>query len=146
MRKKYVVDLTPDEQTHLHALLSQGKVAARTLRRAQVLLLAAADQRDAVIAATLHVGRATGERTRKRFVEGGLPAALTEQPRPGRAAKLRGTHEAFLIALACSTPPRGRERWPMQLLAQRSVAVGRVDTISDETVRRTLKKTLSNPG
>jgi transposase len=81
------------------------------------------------------------ERIRKRFVEEGLEAALTERPRPGGQRKLDGKQEAFLIALACSTPPEGRICWTMQLLANRLVALRIVDAISDETVRRTLKKT-----
>ncbi len=88
----------------------------------------------------------TVERIRKRFVEGGLEWALTERPRPGGTPKLQGKAEAFLIATACSAPPRGRQRWTLQLLAERVVEVGLVDTISDETIRRTLKKTTLNPG
>jgi putative transposase len=124
----------------------KGKVVARKLRRAQLLLLAAEGYTDREIAATLHVGVSTVERTRKRFVEGGLEWALTERPRPGGTPKLGGKDEAFVIALACSTPPDGRQRWTMQLLADRVVEGGLIDTISDETIGRTLKKTPSSPG
>ena len=86
------------------------------------------------------------ERIRKRFVEDGLEAALSEQPRPGGQRKLDGQQEAFLIALACSTPPEGRACWTMQLLADRLVELQVVEAISDETVRRTLKKTSSSRG
>src|SRR5262245_48410340 len=146
MAKRYVVELTEDERGQLHALGKKGKVVARTLRRAQHLLLAADGYTDTEIAAALHVGVSTVERIRKRFVEGGLEWALTERPRPGGTPKLRGKDEAFLIAIACSTPPSGRQRWTLQLLADRVVEVGLVDTISDETIRRTLKKTLPSPG
>jgi hypothetical protein len=83
---------------------------------------------------------------RKRFSEQGLEAALRERPRPGAVPKLRGKPEAFLIALTCSDPPQGREHWTMQLLADRLVELEWVDSISDETVRRVLKKTHSSRG
>ena len=141
MAKRYVVDLTEEERAQLQTLGKKGKVVARKLRRAQLLLLAAGGYTDIEIASTLHLGVSTVERTRKRFVEGGLEWALTERPRPGGPPKLQGKDEAFVIALACRTPPDGRQRWTMQLLADRVVAVGLIDTISDETIRRTLKKT-----
>jgi transposase len=104
------------------------------------LLLADEGGADAAIAAALHVHRATVERTRPRFVEGGIERALHDRPRPGSRPKLDRKQEAFLVALACSAPPDGRARWTMQLLADRLVALEIVDAISDETVRRTLKK------
>lgn len=146
MAKKYVVDLTNDERQHLLTLLKKGKVAARKVRRAQTLLHADEGASDTAIAAALHVGVATVERIRKRFVEEGLVAALSEHRRPGGQAKLSGKNEAFLIALACSAPPDGRKRWTMQLLADRVVEVGLVEAISEDTVRRTLKKTPLNLG
>lgn len=146
MAKKYLVELTDEERKQLLALLKKGKVAARKLRRAQILLQADTGTSDALIATALHTGVATIERTRKRFVEEGLDAALTERRRPGGQPKLCGKDEAFLIATACSAPPRGRQRWTLQLLASRLVEVGIVDSISDDTVGRTLKKTRSNRG
>lgn len=101
---------------------------------------------DASIAAAVRVGEATVERIRQKFVEGGVDWALREQPRPAGARKLDGKQEAFLVATACSTPPDGRQRWTLQLLADRLVEVQLVDRISDETVRRTLQKTGSRPG
>ena len=80
------------------------------------------------------------KRIRKRFVEGGVEWALIERPHPGGTPKLQGKNEALLIATACSTPPSGRTRWTLQLLADRLVEVGVVETILDETIRRTLKK------
>jgi hypothetical protein len=85
---------------------------------------------------------ATVERTRRRFVEGGeVERALGDKPRPGGRPKLDGKQEAHLVALACSAPAEGRARWTMQLLADRLVELALVDAISDETVRRALKKT-----
>jgi transposase len=146
MAKRYVVELTEDERSQLQRLGKKGKVVARKLCRAQLLLLAADGYTDTEIATALHVGVSTVERIRKRFVEGSLEWALTERPRPGGTPKLRGKDEAFLITTACSTPPSGRQRWTLQLLAARVVEVGLVDTISDETIRRTLKKTRPSPG
>ena len=138
--------LTEDERLSLLGLTKKGKISARKLTRAHILLQAGAGVSDKAIAAALHIGIATVERIRKRFVEAGLEAAVSERPRPGGQRKLDGKQEAFLIALACSTPPEGRQCWTMQLLADRLVAVQVVEAISDETVRRTLKKTRSNRG
>jgi transposase len=146
MAKKYIVTLTEDERAQLVALTKRGKVSARRLTRAHVLLQADAGLADEAIAQALRVGTATVERLRKRFVEEGLEAALGERPRPGGHRKLDGKQEAFLIALACSTPPEGRACWTMQLLADKLVEVRVVEAISDETVRRTLKKTPSSRG
>jgi transposase len=145
-QKLYVVDLSPEERARLNALLQKGKASARMLRRARTLLLAADGLADAAIAQVLSIGHATVERTRQRFVEEGFDAALTEKPRPGGERKLDGKQEAFLVALACSPPPEGRAKWTMQLLAERLVTLGLVETLSDETVRRRLKETNCSPG
>jgi transposase len=142
MNKRYIVDLTADERAGLRALLNKGAAPARRLTRARILLLADEGGTDPEIAAALHVHRATVERTRRRFVEGGgVERALSDRPRPGGRPKLGGKGEAHLVALACSAPPEGRSRWTMQLLADRLVELKLVEAISDETVRRTLKKT-----
>jgi transposase len=146
MAKKYLVTLTDDERTQLLALTKKGRISARQLARAHILLQADAGATCEATAQSLHIGTATVERTRKRFVEEGLAVALTECPRPGGRRKLTGKQEAFLIALACSEPPHGRQGWTMQLLADRLVELKVVEAISDETVRRTLKKTRSSPG
>lgn len=152
MKKKYVVTLTAEERRSLRALVSSGKGAARKLTHARILLKAdsvagAPNWNDAGISEGLEVGHATVERVRKRFVEEGLEAALVRRKSPpARRRKLDGEAEAHLIALACSEPPAGRTRWTMKLLAGRMVALEYVDTLSDETVRRTLKKTNSSPG
>ena len=146
MAKKYIINLAEDERAQLLALTKRGKVSARRLSRAHILLQADTGLSDDAIAQALHIGTATVERIRKRFVEDGLEAALSERPRPGGQRKLAGTQEAFLIALACSTPPEGRTCWTMQLLADRLVELQVVEAISDETVRRTLKKTSSSRG
>ena len=141
MRKKYIVELTDEERASLLALTKKGKVRVRKLKRAQILLLADESKPDDEIAAVLHVGRSTVERTRKKLVEHGLEFALNEQPRLGREPKLDDKAKAVLLTLAQSTPPEGRKRWTLQLLADRMVGLRVVDTLSDETVRRVLKKT-----
>jgi transposase len=146
MAKKSIVTLTDDERAQLLALTKRGKVSARRLTRAHLLLQADTGLSDEAIAQALHIGTATVERIRKRFVEEGLEAALAERPRPGGQRKLDGKQEAFLIALACSPPPEGRTCWTMPLLAERRVELQVIEAISDETGRRTLKKTPSSRG
>jgi len=146
MAKRYLVTLSDEERAHLLALTKKGKIAARKLTRAHILLQADAGGTDTAIATALHVGTATVERIRKRFVEDGLEAALSERPRPGGRRKLEGKQEAVLVALACSTTPDERKCWTMQLLADKLVELKQVESISEETVRRTLKKTSSSRG
>jgi transposase len=140
MVQKHQVQLTQSEKAQLIKLTKKGKTSARKLRRAQTLLLTDAGYKDEEIATMLHLGVATVERTRKKFVEGGLEAALNEHPRPGAVKKLDKKAEAFLIATARSNPPDGRECWTMQLLADELVQLQLVESISAETVRRLLKK------
>ncbi len=146
MRKLYRVDLAEDERQCVLELVRRGKQSARTLGRAHILLLAADGKVDTDIAESLHVHVNTVERTRRRFVERGLDRALVDRPRPGAARKLDGKQEAFVVAIACSQPPAGREHWTMQLLADELVRLEVVDSISDETVRRTLQLQRSSPG
>ena len=145
-KKRYLVELTLEEEAELEALTRKGEVRARKMKRAQVLLKAHQGSTDAAIMAALGVSRPMVERLRKRFVEGGLERALNEDPRPGQAPKLDGKQQARVIAEACSTPPAGHARWTLALLAERVVALGFTERISREAVRRVLKKTLSSRG
>lgn len=138
-RIKYIVDLTDEERQHLHQLIRQGSAKARTLTRARILLKADEGFNDAHIAQALDVGRATVERTRKRFVEENLDA-LHERPRPGAQRKLTVKQEAHLLAVSCTPAPEGRARWTLRLLADKVVELGFADTIARETVRGVLKK------
>ena len=104
------------------------------------MLLANEGESDAEIVKNLHTSLATVHRTRQRFVEGNLDFALNERPRSGRPLEFDETQEAYLIALACSQPPKGQCRWTMQLLANRLIQMNVVSKISDETVRLRLKK------
>jgi transposase len=151
--KKYRVTLTDEERRDLHDLIAAGKAAAKRLAHARILLKADAAPggpawADERIAEAVEVSVATVERVRRRFVEQGLEAALVRKPqdRPSRERLLDGRAEARLVALACSPPPDGRKAWTMQLLADKIVELEVVESISDETVRRTLQKTRSNPG
>jgi len=146
--KKYIVRLSQEERETLVKLVRGGKAAVRKITRARMLLKADAgaggpgwtDQR---IAETLEVGVRTVENLRRRCVEEGLDAAVVDRPRPDRPwqRKLDGVGEAKLIALSCSEPPSGRTRWTLQLLGDALVSLDVTDSISYETVRRTLKKT-----
>ncbi len=141
MATHYVIDLPADEREHLQQLIHKGKTSARSITRARILLLADAGQPNQAIVEALQTSLSTVKRVRRRLVQGGIEHALYDRPRPGVAPKLDGRQAALLVALACSTPPEGRVCWTMQLLADRMVELGEVETLSDETVRRVLKKT-----
>lgn len=151
-KKIYVVTLTAAERSSLQALVAKGRVAAQKRTHAQILLKADVGPdgdgwKDEQLAETFDVGRRTVERVRQRFVEQGLEAALTRKPQQNRIPrKINGAVEAHLIAAACGKPPEGRKRWTLQLLADRMVALALVESVSYETVRRTLKKTKSSRG
>jgi len=139
--KKYIVTLTNEERQELLALTRAGKISARKMKRAQILLKADENWKDKDIIAALNTSRSTVERIRKRYVEGGLDKALNEEPRPGAKRKLDGRAEAYLIALACSDPPEDSDHWALRLLADELIELGMVESISHEAVRQYLKKT-----
>jgi transposase len=146
MAKRYRVTLTEEERERLEGLTRKGRAPVRMVRRAQMLLLASEEQRDEDIAKALHIGVSTVERTRRRCVEEGVEASLRERPRPGARPKLGPKEQAFVVALACTKPPEGRERWTMGLLAERVVELKIVPDITDESIRRLLKRTSSSRG
>src|SRR3954453_14820851 len=146
----YRVDLSDAERSELEALLRGGRHAARTLKRAQILLAADAGMPDETIAQSLGVGGSTVYRTKRRFVEGNLDKALHEEPRPGAARKLSAQEQALLLATASSRhpdgrapwtiqplprPPEGGARWTIELLAGEIVRLTEHDGISRETRR-----------
>ena len=146
--KKYIIRLSEEERQGLIKLVSSGKAAARKITRARVLLKADAGEggpgwTDQRIAEALEGGVRMIENVRRRCVEEGPEAAAGGCVWPDRPAqrKLDGAGEARLVAIACSKPPAGRSRWTMGLLADELVVLQVTDSISDETVRRTLKKT-----
>jgi transposase len=145
MNVRYRVELSHAERTELRALLSGGKLAARKLKRAQILLATDAGASDEAIAASVGVGGSTVYRTKRRFVLGNLEAALSEEPRPGADRKLSGKEEALLVATACSNPPKGRARWTLELLADELVRLTEHGSLSRETVRRRLAENHLKP-
>src|SRR5262245_12725563 len=144
----YRVSLTAEERDTLKGLLNKGKVAARKLAPARILLLAEAGQDDDPIAQALSVSSRTVGRVRKRLVTEGFRAALDPRPQPPRPdkIKIKGDVEQALVRIACSDPPEGRCHWTLQLLADELVALGRLKTVSTETVRQALKKTIASRG
>src|SRR6266540_1500739 len=138
MNVRYRVELSQAERGELTAMLSKGKRAARKLKRAQILLAADAGHSDEEIVRTVAVSGSTVYRTKRRFVEGNLERALSEEPRPGAERKLTGKEEALLVATACAPPPQGRARWTLELLTDAMVKLTDHASLSGETVRRRL--------
>jgi transposase len=133
-------------------LISKGKAAASKLLHARILLKADAAEggpgwTDERIVESLEASRSTVERLRERFVEEGLEAALERRKQERRKVRIiDGEAEAELIALSCGPPPEGRSRWTLKLLAGKMVELAHVEHVCAETVRKTLKKTVSNRG
>jgi transposase len=152
MNKKYIVKLTDEERQQLQTLVNHGKTAARKIKRAWILLQAdtatgAPCWPDEQIQKAYDVSLVTIYRVRQDFVEAGFDSVLTRKPKSRhRLRQLDGDQEAHLIALACSTPPPGRRRWTLRLLAHKMVELQHTERVCPETVRRTLKKTNSSRG
>lgn len=144
MTTKYHINLTQENRQELESLIRSGASSARTQTRARILLLTDENQKKKKgtkeIASVLMCSLATITNIRKKFVEGGLENALYEKARPGAVPKITGEIEAQLTLLACSTPPEGRSRWTLQLLADKLVELKLVDSISDVAVMKRLKK------
>jgi transposase len=146
MQKKHVVRLGESEQEALKGIVSKGKHSAQEIRRAHTLLMSAEGKTDEEIAEALRISAQTVYWTRRRWAEVGQ-AALKDKPKGSRRRKLDGKQEAFLVALVCSEAPEGRERWTLQLLADKLLELKVVDEpISYETVRDRLKKTSLSRG
>ena len=145
--KKYIVELTTEERSLLDALSKNAKASAQKRRQANILL--AVDEgpggpamMDADVAKAFRCWPRTVERLRRRLVEDGLAACLEHGNRgAARTKTFDGEAEAHLIALGCSQPPEGRRRWTLQLLSDRAVELGIVETCCPATVYNTLKKT-----
>jgi transposase len=140
--KKQTITLTTDDRTRLEKIVGSGAHQARVITRARILLKADEQLGDEAIAQALDVGLATVGRIRRRYVQDGLEIALYDKPRPGSAKKLDPKAEALVIATACSPAPNGRSHWALRLLADKVVELGLAESISYETIRRTLKKTI----
>jgi hypothetical protein len=153
MRKtKYAVYLTEGERAQLRTLIGSGEAPARMLTHARILLKANQGEggsgwSDAAIAGALEIHPDTVARVRRAYVGAGLEAALARKA-PARvySRRLDGAAEAHLVAVACSDPPAGHERWTLRLLAEELVRLEVVPVVSHETVRRTLQQTPSSRG
>jgi transposase len=147
---KYHVTLSPEERDGLQQMVSKGKAAARKLAHARILLLADEGENrqgstDEKIIEALGVGARTVSRVRKKFVTEGVEAAINPRPQPQRPAqvKIDDSVEQELMALVQGEPPAGRCQWTLELLAERLVVLKLVESVSKETVRKTLKKMTS---
>ena len=146
---KLEIHLSDDERQELTRIVSSGNHSARVIRRAQVLLRSSEGWIDEAIGAALGISRQTVYTVRKQAVSDGVAASLNRKAgrKAGQVAKaLDGVAEAHLVALTCSEPPVGHERWSLRLLAERLVQLEYVTAVSHETVRQVLKKTSSNRG
>jgi putative transposase len=144
--QKRVIHLQPPERDQLIELVSKGHHQANVIKRAYMLLHSDAGFKDETIARLLFCSEDSVRRGRIRYLNEGLTAALEDKPRSGREPALNAQQETYLIALACSEPPSGQERWTLELLTQRMIDDEQVEALSPETVRLTLKKTNSSPG
>lgn len=150
--KRYIVRLSGEERERLEALISKGKSPARRLLKARILLKADISDAgegwsDSRIMEALETSASMVYRVRKQLVEEGVEAVLSRKPRarPAIAPIFDGEKEARLIALACSSPPKGYARWSLRLLESKVVELGIVERASDSTIGRVLKKTRSSP-
>ncbi|MCP4677403.1 MAG: IS630 family transposase [Deltaproteobacteria bacterium] len=145
MKKRYIINLTDGERAELMKITKGGKHAVRKVQRAKILLKSDTGMIDKEISEHLNVNVRTIERVRQRCTLEGVTAALTPRPRAPRKSVLDGEAEANLVLLACSEPPEGRQRWTTGLLKDKLVELQIVDSVGDETVRRTLKKNELKP-
>ena len=144
--QKEKLNLSKAERQKLQEIARKGENKARVITRARILLLSNEGCTDQQVADALQIGRATVERIRRRAVREGVETALVDRPRPGSEPKLNAKQEAQLVAIACSEPPPGQKRWTSRVLMEEVMQQKIVDRISFETVRRVVKKTISNPG
>ena len=144
--KRYTIELTIEEREQLNRLIRGGKHATRIATRARILLKIDEGWKAPQIAAALDVAEGTVYRVKRRYADEGLDGVVRDRVQANRFRKLDQKGEAHLIALACSDAPEGHDHWTLQLLADRMVELGLVESLSYETVRLKLKKTSSSPG
>lgn len=138
--------LTEEDRAVVDEIRSKGLHQAREVNRAHILSSLDRGLSEAQIMDVLGVGRTVVWRTRAAYLQGGLELALFDVVRPGRPPQYSTDDEARVIALACSSPPKGRQRWTMMELERAARQEPGLGTVSRETVRRILKKTISNHG
>jgi transposase len=138
--------LTPKVREILERFVGTGTKKARAIKRARVLLLLDEDYSNEDVSEITDVHRQSIWRIKKRFVEEGLDYILNEKPRPGQPRKYQEREEAEIIAMACTAPPKGRERWTVRLLTEYLKRRKGFETLNRETVRLVLKKAGLNLG
>ena len=139
--EKTMVQLNSQEVEFLKKFKQEGKRSLREINRANILLLLDKGKQAIEIADFLAIGRNTVSRTKQKFLREGIKAALEEDFRPGQPKKYKQRDEAEIIALACSDPPEGRERWTVELLTKQAKKKEGLEEINRESVRLILKKT-----
>lgn len=145
-RPAHPVQLTASDTATLRAIIRKGTHKSRKITRARALLLMGMGKGAGAVQAEVGICAAQYYSLKRRYLAGGLPEALEERPRSGQPTKITPALEAHLTRLACSEAPAGAARWTLDLLTERVVALRYVDSISDETVRKVLKKANSSPG
>jgi len=146
--KKHIIVLQEEQRQRLETLISKGQTTAQAMKHAQILLKSEQGCSDKQIMQAFDVGETMIWRVRTRFLQTGLEEALLRRPQPERPEKRKvaGEAEAHLIALACTQPPSGYERWSIRLLTKTALEMEIVEQVGRETVRTVLKKMNSNPG
>lgn len=145
-RPAHPVELTASDTTTLRGILKKGTHKSRKITRTRALLLMGAGKGAATVQAEAGICASQYYSLKRRYLAGGLPEALEERPRSGQPPKVTPALEAHLTSLACSEAPAGAARWTLTLLTERVVELRYVDSISDETVRKVLKKVNSSLG
>lgn len=143
-RKRQIIQLSETDRSSLTQLLTKKETSAREQTRGRVLDLLARKEHPAQIAEFLKLGIATVYNIQKRFLEAGFKAALSDKPRTGKPPRIKPEEKARITALACSDAPAGYARWTLRLLAEKSVEIGYIDSVSHMEVKRILKKTRSS--
>lgn len=138
--------LTEEDRAVVDEIRSKGLRHSREVNRAHVLSCLDRGIPEAQILAVLGIGRTALWRTRSAYLQGGVELAVFDVARSGRPAQYDTDAEARVTALACSTPPQGRQRWTLVELERAARQEPGLSSVSRETVRRMLKKTISNPG
>lgn len=141
MKKKIQIHLKVKDRKRLNEIVKKGETKARKITRCHILLLSDKKETNGKISRILDIALLTIRRIQQRYVENGLESAIEERPRSGKPPKFSGKQQAKITALACSTPPEGRSRWTLRLLADKVVELELVDDISYKTVGEILKKT-----
>ena len=145
-RKAKEIKLSQQDREDLKIYLSVGKRSARSLKRAMILKYLDEGLHSSEISELLSTSLPTICKVKNRYLSSGLAVALSEKPRPGQPRKIGQREEAYITGIACSEAPQGRKRWTIELIRDKVVELGYIETVSRESVRTVLKKASLNPG